>query len=87
MIKKCDDCEYSIVIADLMVTLDQMEKYTLKIWTTGKELAFEYTEEHTLTFLQEAIKTERISKYSHTIGYVLYDTIDSILIIDESDER
>ena len=90
-IKKCEDCEYSVLIADLMVTLDSMDVFLLKIWTGGKELPFEFTEEHELVFLQEGIRTQRTTELfgeSRTsVGYIFYDTIDNIQVFDYDNDR
>ena len=83
MIRKCDDCEYSVLIADLMVTLDRADQFILKIWTGGKELAFIFDDEHTLTFLQEGIKAEK----GNRVNYIFYDTIDNIMVMRNANER
>lgn len=77
MIRKCDDCEYAVLIADLMVTLDKLDEFLLKIWTGGKELAFIFDDEHDLTFLQEGIKAEKDNR----VNYIFYDQIDNIMVI------
>jgi hypothetical protein len=77
MIQKCDDCEYALAIADLMVTLDSLDFFVLKIWIGGRELPFKFDAEHTLTFLQEGIRAEKDNR----INYVFYDSIDNIMVI------
>lgn len=76
MIAKCDDCEYSITIADLMVTLSQLDEFNLKIWITGSELAFEYSEKDDFKFLQESLKVVTAT----AIEYIFYDIIQLVRI-------
>lgn len=77
MIYKAEDCEYTVLIADLMVTLDSLKKFTLKIWVGSKDLPFKFDETSDLQFLQEGIKVETEDR----IIYIFYDTIDSIQVI------
>lgn len=76
MIAKCDECEYSISIADLMVTLSQLDKFDLKIWITGSELPFEYSQQDDIKFLQESMKVVTDS----AIEYIFYDIIRLVRI-------
>ena len=76
MIAKCEDCEYTISIADLMITLSELDKFTLKIWITGTELALEYTDEDDFKFLQESLKVVTDS----AIEYIYYDIITLVRI-------
>ena len=83
MIRKCDDCEYTVLIADLMVTLDKLDDFILKIWIGGKELAFIFDEEHDLIFLQEGIKAEKDNR----VNYIFYDQIDNIMVISNANKN
>ena len=76
MIAKCEDCEYTITIADLMVTLDMLDKFELKIWITGSDLPFEYSEKDDFKFLQESLKIVSDS----VVEYVFYDIIQLVRI-------
>lgn len=76
MIAKCDDCEYTISIADLMVTLSQLDNFTLKIWIGNNPLAFEYSEKDDFKFLQESLKIVT----SSAVEYIFYDTIELVRI-------
>ena len=37
MIYKAEDCEYTILIADLMVTLDSLDEFIIKLWIGSKD--------------------------------------------------
>ena len=76
MIAKCEDCDYTISIADLMVTLSQLDKFELKIWITGTELPFEYSEKDDFKFLQESLKIVTDS----AVEYIFYDIINLVRI-------
>ena len=76
MIAKCEDCEYTITIADLMVTLDYLDKFELKIWIRGSELPMIFTHEDDFKFLQESLKVVSES----AIEYIFYDVIDLVRI-------
>lgn len=83
MISKCEDCEYSILIADLMVTLDSADVFVLKIWMGGKELPFIFDDEHDICFLQEGIRAEKGTR----VNYIFYDTIDNIQVLKNDNKR
>ena len=83
MIQKCEDCEYSILIADLMVTLDSADEFVMKVWIGGKEIPFIFDDEHTITFLQEGIKAEKKNR----VNYIFYDSIDNVMVIKNEDKR
>ena len=76
MISKCEECEYSITIADLMVTLSQLDLFDLKIWITGTELPFEYSEKDDFKFLQESLKIVTDT----AVEYIFYDIIQLVRI-------
>lgn len=76
MIAKCEDCEYTVTIADLMVTLSKLEKFNLRLWVTGSELPLEYSEKDDFKFLQESLKVVTDS----AIEYIYYDIITLVRI-------
>lgn len=81
MIELCDDCDYTILIADLIATLMTMDKdsksFTLKIWITGSELPFEFESYNHFDFLQEGIRVETSDK----IVYLFYDVINQLEVV------
>ena len=81
MIELCDDCDYTILVADLIATLMTMDKdnqvFTLKIWITGSELPFEFESYNHFDFLQEGIRVES----NERIVYLFYDIISQIEVI------
>lgn len=76
MIAKCDECEYTVSVADLMVTLDKLDKFDLKIWISSSELPFEYSEKDDFQFLQESLKivTDTV------VEYIFYDIITLVRV-------
>lgn len=80
MISVCDDCEYTVTIADLIETLAGLDKYLLKIWVTGSELPFGFDHEYDLHFLQESIRIQR----GNVVEYIFYDLISYVRVINES---
>ena len=81
MIELCDDCDYTILVADLIATLMTMDKdskpFTLKIWITGSELPFEFESFNHFDFLQEGIRVETSDK----IVYLFYDVINQLEVV------
>lgn len=75
MIAKCEDCEYTVSIADLMVTLSKLDKFRLLIWI-GSELPFVYTQDDDFKFLQESLKIVTDS----AIEYIFYDIITGLRV-------
>ena len=71
MISVCDDCEFSILVADLIKTLNDTQKYILKIWLRGTELAFTYTNEWNYHFMQEGVRIMD----NEQIDWIFYDEI------------
>lgn len=76
MIAKCDDCEYTVSIADLMSTLSFLDEFELKIWISGSELPLEYDESDDFKFLQESLKIVTDT----AIEYIFYDIIQLVRI-------
>ena len=77
MIKVCDDCEYTILIADLIETLASLDEFILKIWITGTELPFTCDDRMDLDFLQEGIRFSN----ENVVLYIFYDTIATIKVV------
>ena len=74
MIYKQNDCEYTITIADLMVTLDKLKYFHLSIWIRGNEIPYKFHHYWDLEFLQESVKCTEGNK----IVYIPYDEISAI---------
>ena len=76
MISICDDCEYTILVADLIATLMTLdknnEKFVLKLWYNNRELPFGFEENCAFDFLQEGIRIDNMN----TILYLWYDAIE-----------
>ena len=84
MIDVCDDCEYTVLIADLIITMNQLQEtppnlFTLKIWTTGRDLPFTFENHCDFHFLQEGIRIED----ERAVMYVWYDCIEYIRVDKE----
>lgn len=81
MIELCDDCDYTILVADLIATLMTMDKddkqFTLKIWITGSELPFEFDCSSHFDFLQEGLRVETNEK----IIYLFYDIWSEVEVL------
>ena len=54
-VSKVDDNEYTFLIADLMITLDQSDDFVVKFWICGRELPFTFTDRADFCFMQEGI--------------------------------
>ena len=79
MIYKHNDCEYSLTIADLMVTLDQLKYFKLSIWIRGTEMPYKFHQYWDFEFLQESVKcTMGDAMKDNKIIYILYDEISAI---------
>lgn len=74
MISKCDDCEYTVTIADLMVTLSELEHFYVQFWINSVEIPVTVYSNTDIKFLQESIRVDDGSK----IQYILYDMITHI---------
>lgn len=76
MIDTCNDCEYTILVADLIATLMTKEKnnefFLLKIWYTAHELPFIFNSNSAFEFLQEGIRIDTLDG----IFYLWYDAIE-----------
>ena len=80
MISLCDDCEYTILIADLIETIGNTSKYLLKIWLRGTELSFNYSNEWNFHFMQEGVRIMN----GEQIDWIFYDEIAFVRVYYES---
>ena len=80
MIAIDENSEYALFIADFIETLSQTEHFLLKVWITGSELPFEFTDECSFFFTQEGFRVDT----GKMIDYIFYDNILSLRIIYES---
>ena len=93
MIELCDECEYTILIADLIATLMTFEKdeeyFKLKIWYNNTGIPFSCDSNCLLSFLQEGLRVEydfsflqeELKEYDSKITYLFYDLITSIEVM------
>lgn len=81
MIELCEECDYSILIADLIATLMVLEKhkesFVVKMWCNTSELPFIFTDDSHFNFLQEGLRVER----NGSIKYIFYDVITCIEVL------
>ncbi|WP_458456497.1 hypothetical protein [Methanobrevibacter sp.] len=77
MIHTCSECEYTVLVADLITTLMTFEKdnklFLLKIWYNNRDLPFKFNNDCVFEFLQEGI---RIDTMNNEILYLWYDAIE-----------
>ncbi len=74
MISKCEDCEYTVTIADLMVTLSELEHFFVQFWINSVEIPVTVFDDADIKFLQESIRVDD----GDSIQYILYDMITHI---------
>ena len=67
----CDVCEFSILVADLIKTINDTSKFLLKIWLRGTELSFDYSDEWNYHFMQEGVRIMN----NEQIDWISYDEI------------
>lgn len=81
MIEVCDDCDYTVLIADLIATLMTYDKdkkpFILKIWINGTELPFEFDCSSHFDFLQEGLRVET----NERIVYLFYDILSEVEVL------
>lgn len=78
MIKVCDDCEYTVLIADLIETLASLDEFRLKMWVNGNEIPYTFHSGMAdFEFLQEGLKISN----KENIQYLFYDTLISIMVM------
>lgn len=81
MIELCDDCEYTVIIADLIATLMTLDKdnqrFKVKIWVGNVELPFLFDNNCNFDFLQEGLRVEM----EKVIDYIFYDLISLVEVV------
>lgn len=75
-----DDCEFTVLIADLIKFLASHERFTVRIWISGSEIAYSYTDKSDFLFLQEGVRVDT----GEWTDYLYYDTITAMRIYYES---
>ena len=76
----CDDCEFSILVADLIKTINDTSKFLLKIWLRGTELSFNYSDEWDYHFMQEGVRIMN----NEQIDWIFYDEIAFVRVYYEN---
>lgn len=80
MIELCDDCEFTILFADLIGTLSALEKadesFALCIWVSNRDLPFRFESDLHFEFLQEGLRIDD-GKF---ITYLFYDIMEQIMV-------
>ena len=69
-----DDNEFTIIIGDFIKVLAGADRFVLKIWITGSEVPYIFTDEDKFHFMQEGF---RVSQGNHT-DWFFYDNIVSV---------
>lgn len=77
MISKLEENEYTYLIADLMITLDQADEFVVKFWISGNDLPFSFTDRADFCFMQEGVRIEVDGR----VNYLFYDNIDNIQVL------
>ena len=76
----CEDCEFSILVADLIKTINDTSKFLLKIWLRGTELSFNYSDEWDYHFMQEGVRIMN----NEQIDWIFYDEIAFVRVYYEN---
>ena len=81
MIEVGENCDFTITIADLIATMDSLEKtgnkmFTLKVWTHGRDLPFLFESHCHFEFLQESIRIDD----GRAVMYLFYDEIEYLKV-------
>ena len=77
MIDVCDDCEYTVSMANLIETLAKLDSFTIQLWINNIEIPLKFTQDDDFLFLQESIRIEN----DLGVAYVLYDMITHMEVI------
>lgn len=81
MIELCDDCEYTVLFADLIATLMTYDKhdesFTVKIWIANSEIPYKFESYCHFDFLQEGLRVES----NTNIIYIFYDLITLVEVV------
>lgn len=78
-----DDCEYTVLISDLIITLDKLVKdgvdFKINFWITNNELPISFLGRNCdFLFIQEGVK---ITDNGY-VYYIFYDTIEHIVVME-----
>ena len=73
-ISVAEDNEFTILIGDFIKTLAGTDRFVLKVWITGSEVPYIFTDEDKFYFMQEGF---RVSQGKH-IDWFFYDNIVSM---------
>lgn len=68
------DNEFTVLIADFIETLAGTGRFILKVWITGSEIPYVYTEKDNFHFMQEGFRVDD----GERIDWFFYDTIASV---------
>ena len=81
MITVEDDCEFTILVADLIKTLALFDKklFELDIWVSGCELPLTFENSCDFHFMQEGVRIIR----GNIVEYVFYDVITYVKVISK----
>lgn len=77
MISVCEDCEYTILIADLIQTIDKLYSFTLLVWNHNRDMPLKYTSDYDFHFLQEGIRVDN----TYSVVYLYYDEMEHIEVV------
>ena len=81
MIELCENCNFTVLIADLIGTLLSLDKdeklFILKIYYNNWEIPLKFDNECHFDFLQEGIRIES----DYKITYLFYDTVNSFEVV------
>lgn len=81
MISLCEECEFSVVVADLIESMSSITNFKILIWVNGSEIPFTYhSSECDFHFLQEGVRVTHGKK----VDYLFYDTMVTVRVEDES---
>ena len=75
-----DDCEFTVLMAEFIKSLAGHDKFTVKIWISGSEIAYTYNHKSDFMFMQEGFSINT----GEWIDYLYYDTIVAMRIYYES---
>lgn len=76
MISVEDECEYTTLIADLILQLSEIHDFKISFWIGDNVPVTANSKDNTFHFLQEGIRISGIN----IVAYVWYDTITMIKV-------
>lgn len=78
MIEVDDKGDFTLTIFDLIKELKKLEKFALKVWVNGSELAFLFDDSWDILFIQESIKIMKDGR----ITYIPLDSVASVTVYE-----